>query len=184
MPLPSSQINLDMIIKKANVKKGMTVADYGCGSGFFTRKVATIVTSTGIVYAVDVMKEVLLNLQKLANLSGIQNIKTIWSDLERFGATNISNSVVDVGFIINTLFQTNKEKEFLTEVSRMIKIGGHVIVVDWTDEAVSTIAPSSVDRTGLDKVRKVARLVGNLKEVDVFAPGSHHYGIIFEKINN
>lgn len=180
----SSQINLDMIIKKANIKKSMTVADYGCGSGFFTKKLSSIVTNTGIVYAVDVMKDVLINLQKISNLSGIQNIKTIWSDLERLGVTNIANNSVEVGFIINTLFQTNKEKEFLNEVVRMIKIGGRVVIVDWTDEAVSVIAPSGQDRTGLDKIRKVARMTGNLKEVEVFIPGSHHYGIIFEKINN
>ncbi len=180
----SSQINLDMIIKKANIKKSMTVADYGCGSGFFTKKLSSIVTNTGIVYAVDVMKDVLINLQKISNLSGIQNIKTVWSDLERFGATNISNNIIDVGFIINTLFQTDKEKEFLSEVSRMIKTGGHLIVVDWTDEAISTIAPLSITRTSLDKVRKIAKLVGNLKEVDVFIPSKHHYGIVFEKINN
>lgn len=180
----NSQINLDMIVQKAKLVKGMTVADYGCGSGFFVRKIAPIITNTGIVYAVDVMKEILASLQKLANMSGIQNIKTIWSDLERFNATNIATSSVDVGFIMNTLFQTNKEKEFLTEISRMIKTGGRVIVVDWTDEAVFTIAPSSNDRTGLGKIRKVAREVGCLKEVDVFVPGSHHYGIVFEKINN
>lgn len=179
----SSQINLDMIVQKSKIAKSMTVADYGCGSGFFTRKISPIITGTGVVYAVDVMKESLINLQKLANLSGLQNIKTIWSDLERFGATNIASSSVDVGFVMNTLFQTNKEKEFLTEVSRMIKIGGKVVIVDWTDQAISMIAPAAIDRTGLDKVRKIAREVGCLKEVDVFAPGSHHYGIVFEKIN-
>ncbi len=179
----SSQINLDMIIAKSKIKKGMVVADYGCGSGFFTRKIAPIITNTGIVYGVDVMKDVLVSLQKLANMTGLQNIKTVWSDLERLGATDIATNSVDVGFIMNTLFQTNKEKEFLTEVSRMIKIDGLVVIVDWTDEAVSMIAPSADNRTGLGKVRSVAREVGCLKEIDVFVPGTHHYGIVFQKIN-
>lgn len=176
------QLNLDLVISKSEIKKGMILADYGCGSGIFTRKIAGIVGPSGIVYGVDVMKDVLVNLQKICNLSGINNIKTIWSDLERYGVTNISTDSVDVGFIINTFSQSNKELDFIKEVARMIKKGGKIVVVDWTDNAVSMIAPLAKDRTGLDKIKRIAKETGVLKEISNFVPGNNYYGIVFEKI--
>jgi len=142
---------------------------------------ARTVTNTGIVYAVDVMKDVLENLNKICNLEGIQNVRTIWSDLEVYGATNISNEIVDIGFIVNTFFQTNKERDFLEEVLRMIKPGGKVMVVDWLDEAVSIIAPKREDRTGVDKLKKICSNFKNIKIEEIFSVGKDHYGVIIVK---
>ncbi len=175
------QIDLNLIIEKAGVKPGMTVAEFGCGNGHLSRLLARTVTNTGIVYAVDVMKDVLENLNKICNLEGIQNVRTIWSDLEVYGATNISNEIVDIGFIVNTFFQTNKERDFLEEVLRMIKPGGKVMVVDWLDEAVSIIAPKREDRTGVDKLKKICSNFKNIKIEEIFSVGKDHYGVIIVK---
>lgn len=178
----NSQIDLDLLIKKVGIKPGMIIADYGCGSGFFVRKVSPLIGKTGIIYAVDVMKEVLLNLQKIANLSGCQNIKTIWSDLERFGVTAIPSDSLDIGFVMNTFSQSNKVKEFLLEVKRMIKPNGRIVVTDWTKEAISMIAPSKESRVDVEDIRKVASEVGGLKELEAYNPTKNHYCIIFQKI--
>lgn len=175
------QIDLNSIIERVKVKPGMTVAEFGCGNGHLSRMLSRVVTSSGIVYAVDVMKEALENLKKLANLEGDQNIKTVWSDLEIYGATGISDEVVDVGFIVNTFFQTHKEKDFLEEVLRMIKTGGAVVVVDWSDEAVSIIAPKKEDRTGIEKLRKICKDFKNIEIEEVFSVGTHYYGAIIRK---
>ncbi len=178
----NSQIDLDALIQRVKIKPGMIVADYGCGSGFFVRKISPIIGKAGIVYAVDVMKEVLINLQKIANLSGVQNIKTIWSDLERFGATAIPNDSLDIGFVMNTFSQSEKVKEFLTEVKRMIKKGGRIVIIDWTKEAISMIAPAMDSRVDIEKIRQITNEVGGLREVDAYNPTKNHYCIILEKI--
>lgn len=175
------QIDLNLIVERAGVKPGMTVAEFGCGNGHLSRLLAKIVTNSGVVYAVDVMKEALSNLQNLSNLEGNQNLKTVWSDLEIYGATNISNEIVDIGFIVNTFFQTNKEKDFLEEVLRMIKINGIVVVVDWDDSAVSVIAPKSEDRTGIEKLKKICKDFKNIDIEQVFSVGKYHYGAIIRK---
>jgi len=175
------QIDLNLIIEKAGVKPGMTVAEYGCGNGYLSRLLSKVVTNSGVVYAIDVMKESLENLEKLSNLEGDQNIKTVWSNLEIYGATNIADEMVDVGFVVNTLFQTNKEKDFLEEVLRTIKSNGKVIVVDWLDEAVSVIAPKAEDRTGIEKLRKICKNFKNIDIDEVFSVGKYHYGAIIRK---
>lgn len=175
------QIDLNLIIERAGVKPGMTVAEYGCGNGHLSRLLSKVVTNSGIVYAVDVMKDTLDNLKKLANLEGEQNIKTVWSNLEIYGATSISNEIVDIGFIVNTFFQTNKEKDFLEEVLRMIKVNGKVVVVDWLDEAVSVIAPKANDRTGIEKLKKICKNFKNIEMGEIFSVGKYHYGAIINK---
>ena len=175
------QIDLNLIIERAGVKPGMTVAEYGCGNGHLSRLLSKVVTNSGVVYAVDVMKEALENLKRLSNLEGDQNIKTVWSNLEIYGATDIADEMVDIGFIVNTFFQTNKEKDFLEEVLRTIKLNGKVVVVDWLDEAVSVIAPKAEDRTGIEKLRKICKNFKNIDIEEVFSVGKYHYGAIIRK---
>lgn len=175
------QLDLKFIIEKAGVKEAFVVAEFGCGSGHLSRSLARVVGNKGIVYAVDVLKDALLTLDRMANLDGLQNIKTIWSNLEIYGATNIKDKSVDVGFIVNTFFQSNREKDFLEEVLRTIKPDGKVVVVDWKDEATSIIAPANENRTGIEKLEKICKDLKNIKIEEVFNLGDTHYGAIIIK---
>src|SRR5688572_6997833 len=47
------------VIDALNLKPGLTVADLGSGSGYFTRRFIEAVAETGKVYAVDVDPEML-----------------------------------------------------------------------------------------------------------------------------
>jgi protein-L-isoaspartate O-methyltransferase len=49
----------DVLIQLLNLKAGMTVADIGAGTGYLTKKMATRVGDSGLVYAVDVQPEML-----------------------------------------------------------------------------------------------------------------------------
>lgn len=180
--LQVNKIDFNMIIKKAGLKPGMVVGDFGCGAGFFSKMLAKNVSNLGTIYAVDVMKDVLKSFQRLCNLEGLHNIKTIWSDLEVYGGANIQDLSLDVGFIINTFCQSKKESNILKEVVRMVKINGRIIIVDWHDKAESCVAPSNSLRTGVEKIRKICEHFDNLEEIEIFEPGKNHYGIIFKKI--
>jgi len=175
------QLDLNFMIEKAGVKPAMIVAEFGCGNGHLSRLLSKVVGNSGIVYAVDVMKDALENLKRLANLEGSQNIKTIWSNLEIYGATAIGDDTIDVGFIVNTFFQSNQEKDFLEEVLRMIKVDGKIIVVDWKDDVINPIAPKEKDRTGVEKLRKICQSLNNIEFGEVFNLGQTHYGAILKK---
>ncbi|PIP75226.1 hypothetical protein COW86_04980, partial [Candidatus Kuenenbacteria bacterium CG22_combo_CG10-13_8_21_14_all_39_9] len=83
----------DILENRLGIVYGAKVADLGCGgNGFFTFKVARLVGKTGLVYAVDVLKMVLKNVENRAKMEGADNIKTVWSNLENFGAANIHDA--------------------------------------------------------------------------------------------
>ena len=55
------------IVAALELKPGMTVADIGAGTGLFTRLISPAVGSTGTVYAVDIAKEFVDHIEKIAH---------------------------------------------------------------------------------------------------------------------
>src|SRR3989338_2287181 len=93
------------IFEKISLKEGMRVADLGCGrTGHFVFPAAHVIGDNGIVYAVDVMKDVLENVKSRARFEGFDNVQAIWSDVELPGRAPIPNKSLDACFFINALF--------------------------------------------------------------------------------
>jgi len=173
-------INPSMIFEKIGLESGMKIADFGCGgAGYFVLPAAEIIGNGGIAYAVDIQKIILEGIEGKAKMSGINNLKTIWSNLEIYKATKISDEELDIGFLINTLFQTRKYLEMFRECVRMIKSGGKLLAIDWKHIPVA-FGPALEDRINKDKIKEVG-LEANLKLINEFDAGHYHWGLIFKK---
>jgi ubiquinone/menaquinone biosynthesis C-methylase UbiE len=73
----------ELIIEKSGLKSGQQIADLGCGrGGHFSFQLAKLVGVRGMVYAVDVIKHYLDDLELELKRQEIKNIQTIWTDLE------------------------------------------------------------------------------------------------------
>lgn len=168
------------ILGRLGVTTGSIVADLGCGgAGHFTIPAAKLVGHKTIVYAVDIQKTVLASVASISRLEGISNIKTVWSDLETLGSTNISQGSLDHAMIINMLFQSKKHKEVLQEAMRLIRSNGKIMVVDWK-HGHPNLGPQEQDRVDPKKIKTVAKDL-QLKLVDEFEAGTYHFGLIFTK---
>ncbi|MDA3839956.1 MAG: class I SAM-dependent methyltransferase [Patescibacteria group bacterium] len=169
------------IIKKANLKEGMKVADLGCGThGYFIFKPSFIVGTTGSVYAVDVLKPVLDNINKTIKLENHKNITTIWSNLENYKATKIDSMILDFVFLVNVLHQSNKKVDILREAIRMLKKNAKIVIVDWV-EGASVIGPEKDKKINKENLIIALQKLGLNLEED-FVAGKFHYGLIFKKI--
>lgn len=168
------------IFKLAGIEEGMNVADLGCGNlGYFSLPAARIVGKNGTVYAVDILKSVLESVATLAKEQGLDNVKTIWSNLEILGATKIPAASIDVAFVINMLFQSAKDDLVLKEAVRLVKPGGKVIVVDWK-RIDAPFGPPLADRTKPEEIKQFA-LTAGLKLLEEFEAGPYHYGLLLQK---
>src|SRR5579859_1076081 len=90
------------ILSFAGFEKGQTVADFGCGNGFYPVAAGKIVGDQGMVYAVDVKSESLEATASAAKHEGLKNIYTIRHDLEFPGVPiteNSSDAVVLAGIL-------------------------------------------------------------------------------------
>lgn len=174
-------LDVNFILNKVQVSDSMKVADLGCGaSGHFVFPAAKIVGKRGVIYAVDILKTILETIDRRIKQENLENVKTIWSNLEIFGATKIEVGSLDIAMLNNTLYQSHKRAEILRETIRMLKKGGKLIVVEWKSIA-SPIGPPIEERVKIDLLRAGAQKLG-LKIEDEFEAGQYHYGIIFNKL--
>ncbi|MEK7653155.1 MAG: methyltransferase domain-containing protein [Patescibacteria group bacterium] len=168
------------VFKKIGLDKGMSVGDLGCGNlGYFAVRAAKIVGKGGAVYAVDILKSALQAVENIARQESLENLKTVWSNLELVGATRIPESNLDVAFIHNVLFQSDRDGEVLKETFRLLKSGGKLMVIDWK-KTDSPFGPPLADKISADEVKSHAQNAG-FKLAEEFAAGPYHYGLIFVK---
>ena len=173
-------IDTALILAKSKVMEKMTIADLGCGaSGHFVFPFARIVGKKGIVYAVDILKTVLETIAKRARIENYDNIKTVWSNLEIFGATKIESASIDITLLINTLFQCRKRAEIIREAVRMIKHDGRLMVVEWKN-TFALFGPPIEERVNKELTITIANKLGMRLEEE-FEAGQYHYGLIFIK---
>ena len=126
-----SFINPDNVIKELQLQPGMSVADFGSGSGSITVLMAKAVGDSGQVFAIDVLISALESVQGKAKLENIRNIKTIRSNLEIFKNSGLDNESMDLVLMANILFQSKLRKNILQEAKRVAKSGAKIIIIDW-----------------------------------------------------
>lgn len=166
-------------IQQFELGEGMIVADLGAGSGFYTIASARAVGSEGRVYAVDVQKDFLDRIKTSANVENLFNIEVIWGDIEKIGGTKLAEMSVDAVIISNTLFQVEDKDNFLTEVNRILRPKGKVLVIDWSD-SFSGMGPHPESVITEAQAEELFKNKGFQVEKQISA-GDNHYGIIFRK---
>lgn len=171
----------DILEKELGIGTGMTYAALGVGSSaHFVLPAAKIVGTEGRVYAIDIMKGVLESAANRAGEEGLTNIVTVWSDLEIYGgAKEIADHSVDCASMINLLYMTRQDEHVFNEANRMLKSKGRVVVIDWIP-GETPFGPPAAQRTSLDNVRKMAKVV-QWKETHTFQPSPYHFGVAFER---
>ena len=170
-----------LLFKKAHMQSGMHVADFGCGrTGHIIFPGAMILGEDGVMYAVDVLKDVLEIIEKRSRLNNkLLNIKTVWSDLERVGATAIPEKSLNIVFIVNTLCQSNNRHGILEEAKRLLKEKSRMIIVDWSRKGLS-FGPDDARFVDFENLKKWAKMHG-LSVQEEFEVGKFHRGLVFFK---
>lgn len=166
-------------IEQLGLQHGQRVVDIGAGSGFYALACAKVVGASGAVYAVDVQQDLLSRLKKEAQAAGLQNVETIWGDAEMEGGTKLGDASADAVLLTNTLFQAEDRQAMVREAARLLKKGGRLLVVDWSESA-GALSPSKDLLVTEAQIGEWAAASGLSLERTV-AAGSHHFGLIFKK---
>lgn len=173
-------IHPEKITPLLQISEGMKIADLGCGAGFFTVLLAKAVGENGEVFAADVQKSSLESVQIKAQAENIFNIKTIWANLEIYGATKIAGDSLDMVLISDVLFQSQKKGAIIKEGWRILSPSGKLAIIDWQPEALD-IGPKGGYRLAKNDMVKIAEEAG-FKLDSEFDAGDYHYGLMFSKI--
>ncbi|MBI2633571.1 MAG: methyltransferase domain-containing protein [Parcubacteria group bacterium] len=180
IPGGNELLNPKKVLEDGGIVEGMTVADLGSGMrGYFSLQAAKLVGKNGTVYAVDILKSALQSVENFAKLYNLTNVKTVWSNLEVVGATNIPEKSIDAGLLVNILFQIGYRANVIKEAGRLIKQKGMLLVVDWKKE-LSPLGPPLESRLLQDEIKKLVQ-AENFSFEKEFSAGPYHYGLVFKK---
>ncbi len=181
MPLGSNAAFMDprAVITHFHLRPGDVVADFGAGVGHYLGALSKAVGGEGKVYACEIQKMLVERLTKRIHEERLLNAHAIWCDLEAKGGTKLRDGLLDAGLLMNTLFQIENKAAALTEFGRVIRKGGKLFVVDWTDSFGNMGPhPSQVLKEG--DARTLLEANGFKFEHD-FPAADHHYGLVFSK---
>ncbi len=163
------------------LREGMTVADFGSGSGAYTIAAARIVGRTGKVFSVEVQKDLLSRTKSAAAREHLENIEYIWGDFERAEGSRIANHSVDRVIMSNVLFQLDNHLGALYEACRVLKPGGLLALIDWSD-SFGGMGPTKDTVVTKTRALQLASSAG-FAAADEFPAGSHHYGLLFRPLS-
>jgi len=116
------------VVQAMEVREGMTVADIGAGTGFFTRRLAKAVGPTGKVYAEDIQPQMLDLLKKDIEKEGIKNVVTVLgSETE----AKLPAHGVDRVLLVDVYHEFQKPEPMLASIRESLAPGGTVILVEY-----------------------------------------------------
>lgn len=177
----SALIDPYIVFEKIALAPGMRVADLGCGrTGHFVFPASRVVGDGGVVYAVEIVKNILESIKSRVRSEGYHNVSPIWSDIERVGGTPIPPAALDGCFMVNVLFLLKDRVAAFREAARLTTTSGFVVAVDWRKN-LGLIGPTA-DHLVLPEAAIAAGTEAGLSVADSFPLGDYHYCVIFKKI--
>lgn len=115
------------VLQALDLRVGNVVADLGSGAGYFALKLSPIVGKQGQVLAVDIRKLSLSFLWIRTVLTHERNVHVIWSDEDD---PRLPAGAVDAVLVANTFHELRDPKVILDHLSRSLRPGGRLVIVD------------------------------------------------------
>ncbi|HSB34402.1 MAG TPA: class I SAM-dependent methyltransferase [Nitrospirota bacterium] len=109
------------------VREGMTVADIGCGMGYFTIPMAKIAGAKGTVLAVDIQEKMLEFTDRRAKRAGVgDRVRTIRASGDDIGI----GEPVDLVLAFWMVHEVKDIPRFFGQLSSVLKEGGKILYVE------------------------------------------------------
>ncbi len=146
-----------------------TVADIGCGPGYFTLPLAKYLIN-GKVIALDTSDEMIEACQARLDEARMGNVDVLKCDDYEFPVAPAS---MDGLFIAVTLHHPDDRLRFLTAAKEMLRPGGWCFIVEWHKRETESGPPQEM-RIGVDELRQIA-LDSGLKFQSTLELNSEYY---------
>jgi ubiquinone/menaquinone biosynthesis C-methylase UbiE len=131
MDNPNRDLKVDQVVAKLGLKPGDIVADIGSGSGSFTIPFARAVAPSGVVYAVDIDKDMLAHVADQAEKNGLSNVTTV---LGKPDDPKLPVKDVDIAFFHRVLHMIEHREAYLDATAKYLKPDGRIVIIDKNPE--------------------------------------------------
>ena len=121
----------DLLLRALELKPGMTVADIGAGTGYYSWRMAERVGKSGRVLAIDVQPQMIALLDREMKRRGVVNVK---STLGTATDPKLPEGTVDLALMVDVYHELEHPYEILSAIVRSLKPGGRVVFVEYRGE--------------------------------------------------
>ena len=118
----------DAVLREIGVKPGMTVADLGAGTGYFSVHLAKAVGEKGRVLAIDVEPKLVDYVRQRAAKANLAQIVAVLAPTDD---PKLPEHGVDRVLIVDTWHHIDDRLSYLPKLAAGLKPGGRVVVVDF-----------------------------------------------------
>lgn len=132
------------VLSALGIQSGMTVADIGAGTGYFSLPLAAAVGPTGRVYAVDAQQEMLdwinrkIQKNKATDGAALAEIVLVHADAT---AITLPDASFDLYWCANVWHELEERAKVLAEAKRLLKPGGRLALLDWRPDVERIAGP-------------------------------------------
>jgi ubiquinone/menaquinone biosynthesis C-methylase UbiE len=138
-------------LEEAGIKPGLSVLDYGCGSGSYITATAELAGDTGKIYALDIHPLAVERAKRIASRNHLLNVETILSDC----ATGLPDGSIDVVLLYDVFHKLSDPDAVLAELHRVLALDG---ILSFSDHHLKEDAIASrVTGSGLFELSKKGR---------------------------
>ena len=149
--------------------------DVACGNGAYSMALSERVDEGAVIYAVDLWKDGLDELESTMHARGIGNIRVELADISQ--GTLLSDESVDLCLMASVLHdfaQDNVAGDALREIVRVIKPGGELAVVEFKKMEGPPGPPIEI-RITPEQVEQAVAPFGFTPVADTLDVGPYHY---------
>ena len=122
--------NVSNLIQNMGIKFNDTIADIGAGSGYHVFRMAPL-ANKGLVYAVDIQGEMLMQIEKTKESSKIRNIETILGSEK---SVYLSKNSVDKILMVDVYHEFSFPVEMITSMKNAVKPDGQLFLTEYKAE--------------------------------------------------
>jgi len=165
------------ILRAMGLRDGDVVADIGCGTGYFTRRMARAVAPSGRVYAVDVQPEMIERLETRLAEAGLTNVVPLRGENDD---PKLPPGSLDWILLVDVYHEFQQPRAMLARMREALRTNGKIALVEYRLEGTSALHIREEHRMSPEQVLSEWQPAGySLVALHEFLPTQHLF--IFEK---
>ena len=118
-------------LDELGLQPGMTVADIGAGSGYYSVRMAKRVGPAGRIYATDIQQGMLDIIDRRIQADHLDNITTV---LGGFDDPKLPAASLDLAIMVDVYHELQSPQAFLQKLRGALKPGGRLVLLEYRKE--------------------------------------------------
>ena len=129
-PEREEEENTSKLLKNMDIQPTDLIADIGAGSGYHVFKMAPK-AQQGIVYAVDIQKEMLAAIESKQRAQNVPNVQIVQGSEK---SVNLPESTVDKVLMVDVYHEFAYPKEMIESIKKALKPKGQIFLIEYRGE--------------------------------------------------